>query len=133
MFSMEDGRIVSEVERGGWPWNQANMLKAVEKLWVVVIPRPAGACRWTSAGVEAAQKSGVAEFLGNPVAGDSVTDEQLEAFALSATTVESLASLGYFDMEGGADIGANTVGASSVDMYRWTAFGVQAAADAKVA
>jgi len=118
LFAMQEGRLVNEIERAGWPWNQANMLRAVADLWVVIIRRPPGMIKWTAAGVAEAERSGVSSFLGNPAAGDDVTDDQIEAFALASETVEHFAALGYIQMQGTS--------------YQWTAQGVAAAADARV-
>lgn len=41
LFTMESGLIVGEVQRGGWPWNQATILKAAECLRrEVAVPEP---------------------------------------------------------------------------------------------
>lgn len=116
MYTMQEGRLLSEVERGGWPWNQANISAAVRDLWAVIIPRPPCIHVWTQAGIDEARRASVFIFLGQPEAGEVLTDEQLEAFALCDMSVESMASeFGYLQPV----------------HFTWTEAGIAAAAEAK--
>lgn len=96
LFSMTEGRLVKDVERGGFPWHQANINASVKELWAVFVDRPASIYAWTQAGIDDAKRQGVFEFLGEPKVGAFLTDEQLEGFALGATSADKLASeFGY--------------------------------------
>lgn len=117
MFGMRGGFIASELQRGGWPWNQALILAAAKELWGDALPPiPALVYRWTAHGVEEAQAAGLSDFWGNPKAGESLTDDQFESFALGGTSVDDMARVGFIE-------GA---------LYKWTAVGVAAAETTKV-
>lgn len=95
LYRMQEARLVAELQRGGWPWNQANIAKASHDLWAEFVLFPQVAYTWTARGVASTRQFGVFEFLGRPKAGDRITDDQVEAFALGETSVEELAARGH--------------------------------------
>jgi len=106
LFEMQEGYIIGEIERAGWPWHQSTILCAAKSL------RREGAeasldagqlassfqYAWTEDGVSAAADAGVLIFLCNPRPGDRVTREQLANMALGGSSVDQLAERGHVEV-----------------------------------
>jgi len=129
LFEMQQGNIVGECERGGWPWHQTTILCAANFLRPEAEKASMDAnvsglsstfqYAWTEDGVSSAADAGMLKFFGNPKPGDLVTREQLSSLAFCESSAEQLAERGHVEVV-------------PWPRSRWTVAGVRAAEEAGV-
>jgi len=91
------GDLVTHEQLKGMALGGSSAEQLAEQGHLEVVPWPRS--RWTAVGVHAAKEVGVLSLLGNPVAGETVTDEQMIAFSEVGYTPESLARANYIEAE----------------------------------